>query len=210
MTRLASARRAGVGWAAGAVATVAATLLLTSSASAAMPADGPIPAKVRGMQILFGMVRVFASPSTHASVKGKLIGTGTGVSVDCWTSGTDYKGMQIWYQVSTPVSGYMPAFNIAAHFAPAVGVPRCLVPAFSRQYYALEASLRIRTAPSIGATISGYLAKVGSMVIINCYVFGSPIFGDPVWYHTMSPATGYVTGRFLNTGGDPAPAVPRC
>ncbi len=209
MTRLASARRASVGWAAGAVATVAATLLLTSSASAAMPA-GPMPAKVRAMQILFGMVRVFASPSTHAPVKGKLIGTGTAVSVDCWTSGTDYKGLEIWYQISTPVAGYMPAFNVAAHFTPATGVPHCLVPAFRRQYYALEASLHIRTAPSIGATISGYLAKVGSMVIINCYVSGSLIFGDRVWYHAVSPAAGYVTGRFLNTGGDPAPAVPRC
>jgi hypothetical protein len=153
---------------------------------------------------------VFASPSTHASVKGKLIGTGTGVSVDCWTSGTYYKGTEIWYQISRPVAGYMPAFNVAAHFSPAVGVPHCLVPAFSRQYFSLEASLRIRTAPSTNATISGYLAKVGSMVIVNCYVSGSSIFGDPIWYHALSPAVGYVTGRFLNTGGDPAAAVPRC
>jgi hypothetical protein len=210
MTRLASARRASVGWAASAGAAVAATLLLTSSASAATPADGPIPAKVRSMRILFGTVRVFASPSTHAPVKGKLTGTGTGVSVDCWTSGTDYKGMEIWYQISTPVAGYMPAFNVAAHFSPAAGVPHCLVPEFRRQYYALEASLHIRTAPSIGATISGYLANVGSMVIVNCYVSGSAIFGDRVWYHALSPTAGYVTGRFLNTGGDPAPAVPRC
>jgi len=162
------------------------------------------------MQTLFSSVRVFETASNHGHVKGRLTGTGTGVRVACWTSGTDYKRISIWYQVTAPVAGYIPAFNLAAHFSPAKGVPHCLVPSFGAQYYSLEVNLRIRTSPSTSADISGYLTKVGSKVVVSCYVNGSAIFGDPVWYRATKPAVGYVAGRFLNTGGDPAPAVPRC
>jgi hypothetical protein len=162
------------------------------------------------MQTLFGLVRVFASASNHARVESRLIGTGTGISVACWTSGTDYRGIPIWYQVTAPVSGYVPAFNLAAHFSPAPGVPRCLLPAFTAEYYSLEVNLRIRATPSLSSTISGYLISIGSRVTISCYVEGTPIYGDPVWYHALAPVAGYVSGRFLNTGGDPAPGVPRC
>jgi hypothetical protein len=162
------------------------------------------------MQTLFGTVRVFATADNHAQVKGKLNGTATGVSVACWTSGADYKRDSIWYQVTAPVAGYIPAFNLAAHFSPAKGVPHCLVPSFSTPYYSLEVNLRIRKSPSISADISGYLTSIGSKVVVSCYVKGSPIFGDPVWYRALKPAVGYVAGRFLNTGGDPAPAIPRC
>jgi hypothetical protein len=209
MIRAISARRVRAGRAASAVAAVAATLVLTSSASAAVPANGDITTS-RNMQILFNLVRVFASPSSHAEVRTHLTGSGTSVSIACWTTGSDYKGTPVWYQIAEPAAGYVSAFNIAAHFSPATGVPHCLVPAFSAGYYALEANLRIRTAPSITATVSGYLVSVGSKVTINCYADGTPIFGDPVWYHAQSPDIGYVAGRFLNTGGDPAPGVPRC
>jgi len=210
MMRAITARRAKVGWAASAAAAVAAALLLTGSASAAVPADGNLSTAGRSMQTLFKMVRVFASPDNRAEIRAKLSGVGTGVSVNCWTSGTMYKGLSIWYQITAPAGGYVPAFNIAAHFAPAAGIPHCLVPAFSTDYYALEANLRIRTAPSITSRITGYLVDVGSRVTISCYSDGSPIYGDPVWYHATAPVAGYVTGRLLNTGGDPAPGVPRC
>jgi|HubBroStandDraft_1064217.scaffolds.fasta_scaffold117200_2 hypothetical protein len=209
MIRAISARRARAGRTASAVAAVAATLMLASSASAAVPANGDITTS-RSMQTLFNLVRVFASPSTHAEVRSHLTGSGTGVIVACWTTGKDYKGTPVWYQITAPAAGYVPAFNIAAHFSPATGIPHCLIPAFSADYYALEANLRIRTAPSITATISGYLVSIGSKVTINCYADGTPIFGDPVWYHAQSPEVGYVAGRFLNTGGDPALGVPRC
>src|SRR5712691_584563 len=214
MFRTVSARRVRAGRAASAVAIVAASLSLASSASAATsgatPAIGAIPATGRSMQTLFGMVRVFDTANSHGHVKGKLTGTGTGVSVACWTSGTDYKRISIWYQVTAPVAGYVPAFNLAAHFSPAKGVPHCLVPSFGAQYYSLEVNLRIRTSPSINADISGYLTNIGSKVVVTCYVNGARIFGDPVWYRALKPAIGYVAGRFLNTGGDPAPGVPRC
>ncbi len=192
MIRAITARRARCGLA----AVAASALLLTGSASAAVPADGDVHAAGRSMQTLFDMVRVFASPDSHTAVMAKLTGVGTALSVACWTSGSDYKGISIWYQVTAPTGGYVPAFNIAAHFAPAANLPHCLVPSFSTRYYALEANLRIRTAPTVMATISGYLVNVGSKVIVNCYDNGSPIFGDPVWYHATSPATGYVAGRY--------------
>lgn len=214
MFRTVSARRVRAGQAVGAVAIVAASLSLASSASAAtagaLPATGAVPATGHSMQTLFGLVRIFATADNHSHVKGKLTGTGTGVSVACWTSGTDYKRNSIWYQVTAPVAGYVPAFNMAAHFSPAKGVSHCLVPSFSGQYYSLEVNLRIRTSPSITAGISGYLTNVGSKVVISCYVKGSAIFGDPVWYHALKPAVGYVSGRLLNTGADPAPWVPHC
>jgi hypothetical protein len=217
MFRTVSARWVRAGRAVGAAAIVTASLSLASSASAAprstagaLPAAGAVPAAGRSLQTLFDTVRVFSTADNHSHVKGKLTGVGTGVSVACWTSGADYRRLSIWYQVSAPVAGYIPAFNLAAHFSPAKGVPHCLVPSFNGQYYSLEVNLRIRTSPSISANISGYLTNVGSKVVVSCYVKGSAIFGDPVWYHAVKPAVGYVSGRLLNTGGDPAPGVPRC
>ncbi len=196
--------------AASAVAAAAASLLLAGSAAAAVPAGGDVSRAGRSMQTLVSMVRVFAAPDNHSGVTARLTGSGTAVSVACWTSGTAYKGISVWYQISAPAGGYVPAFNLAAHFAPAYGVPHCLVPSFSAEYYALEANLRIRKDPTITATIAGYLVDVGSKVTVNCYSDGTPIFGDPVWYHAIAPYTGYVTGRLLNTGGDPASGVPHC
>jgi hypothetical protein len=164
----------------------------------------------RGLQTLFGNVRVFSSASTEAAASGQLGRSGTGVSVTCWTTGLDYNGNPIWYRISAPISGYVAAFNLSAHFAPAAHVAHCASPAFAVVYNSLESNLRIRSAPSTTAAIAGYLAHIGSKVTLDCYVTGSAILGDPVWYHAKSPASGYVTGRFLNTGGDPALGVPRC
>jgi hypothetical protein len=210
MIRAINARRMRAGWAASAVASATAALLLTGSASAAVPAGHSAAADGRNMQTLFDTVRIFGSPNTRADVRDKLTTTGAGVRVACWTSGKDYKNLSIWYEITAPVAGYIPAFNLDAHFSPAKGIPHCLVPTFSTPFYALEVNLHIRTQPSIDAPISGYLANVGSKVVVSCYQNGTAIYGDPVWYHTVSPAVGYVTGRFLNTGGDPAPNVPRC
>ncbi len=105
MIRVLSARRRLTPVVTGPLAAVAAALMLTSSASAAMPAGDQAPANGRGMQILFSMVRVYATPSMHAAVQGKLATAGSAVSVACWTSGMDYKNVAIWYQLSAPVAG---------------------------------------------------------------------------------------------------------
>ncbi|HEX9065972.1 MAG TPA: SH3 domain-containing protein [Streptosporangiaceae bacterium] len=190
--------------------TVAAALVLASSSASAAPAPHRHHQASRTMKTLFASVRVFTSASGRGALSGTVRGTGTAVSVLCWTTGTYYKDTPIWYEISAPTAGYVSAFSMNAHYAPAVGVPHCLSPAFREQFNALETSLRIRSAPSTGAPITGYLGPVGSRVKIDCYVKGTTVYQDPIWYHTIAPQTGYVSGRLLNTGADPAPGVPRC
>ena len=192
------------------VAAAAATVVLASSAAAATQVSHRHKTTGRNLQTLFSSVRVFTRASDRGAVKGKLAGLGTGVSVLCWTTGAYYKDTTVWYEISAPLSGYVSAFSLNAHYAPAVSMPHCLAPAFREGFNTLEANLKIRTAPSTTATIAGYLGGVGSEVRVDCYIKGTPIFDDPIWYHATSPATGYVTGRLLNTGGDPLPGVPRC
>jgi hypothetical protein len=212
------ARRRFAGRAAVPVVAAIATLMLASSAAAAPPArsSGFVSASTSGstggrsLQTLRGRVRVFASATTAAATNGQLGGSGTGVSVSCWTTGSYYGDNSIWYQISAPMTGYVAAFDLAAHFSPAPRIQHCRTPAFSEVFNSLETNLRIRTGPSTTATIAGYLVSIGSRARIDCYVTGSVILDDAIWYRTVSPVNGYVTGRFLNTGGDPAPGVPRC
>jgi hypothetical protein len=192
------------------VAAAAAAVVLASSAAAATQVSHRHKATGRSLQTLFSSVRVFTSASDRGAVKGKLARPGTGVSVLCWTTGAYYKDTTVWYEISAPLSGYVSAFSLNAHYAPAVGMPHCLAPAFRKGFNALEANLKIRTAPSTTAAIAGVLGGAGSKVRIDCYIKGAPVFQDSVWYHAASPATGYVAGRLLNSGGDPAPGVPRC
>ncbi len=175
-----------------------------------MPVSAPARASGHGLHTLFDMIRIYTAPDMHGQVEGKLTGTGTELTIACWTSGTDYKNISVWYQVTAPMAGYVPAFNLAAHYSPAAHVPHCLVPTFKIRYYSLEQNLRIRKSPSIAASISGLLGSIGSQVVVTCYRKGSTVFGDPIWYHTKAPADGYVAGRLLNTGGDPAPSIPHC
>jgi len=184
-----------------------AALVIAGSASAAPSRGRP---DGRSLPTLFATVRVFTSASSRGGIRGKLTTPGTRVSVTCWTTGPFHADDPVWYEVSEPIAGYVSAFNLAAHYAPAVGVPHCLAPVFKDGFYALEANLRIRTAPSTSATIAGHLASVGSEVKVTCYVTGTAVYDDPVWYRAVAPASGYVSGRMLNTGGDPAPGVPRC
>ncbi len=188
----------------------AAAILLASSAASAASAPHRQHAASRSMHTLFSTVRVFTSANGRAALSGTVRGTGTAVNALCWTTGSYYKDTPIWYEITSPAAGYVSAFSLNAHYAPAVGMPHCLSPAFRAGFNALEAGLRIRSAPSTGASIAGSLGPVGSRVKIDCYVKGSTVFQDPIWYHAVGPEVGYVSGRLLNTGGDPAPGVPRC
>jgi hypothetical protein len=194
-----------------AVSAAVAAVVLASSAAAATPA-GHHRHRAGGHSLatLFSSVRVFNSASFRGAIRGKVTGHGTRVNVLCWTTGAFYKDTPIWYEISSPFSGYVSAFSMMAHYSPAVGVPHCLSPRFREQFNALEANLRIRKSAAISATVLGRLGGVGSKIKIDCYVKGTPVFQDPVWYHAVAPMSGYVTGRLLNTGGDPAPGVPRC
>ncbi len=223
MTRALHVRRKTAGRAVIPAAAATAALMLVSSAAAAAPGhragpqarDSVSGSQTRGpaarsLRTLFSNVRVFSSASTEAVATGQLGRNGTAASVRCWTTGADYNGDPIWYDISAPVAGYVAAFSMAAHFAPALRIPHCASSAFRAVFNALEVNLRIRAAPSTTAAIDGYLPNIGSKVTVNCYVSGGAILQDPIWYHAIAPVTGYVTGRFLNTGGDPALGVPRC
>lgn len=189
---------------------VGAAITLAGSAAQAAPAAHHRQNTGRVLPVLFSGLKVYASPVTGSAADGRLGSAGSLVSVACWTTGTVYVNSPIWYQISAPLSGYLPAFNVAAHFAPAIGVAHCPVPQFRRQYNSIESGLRIRAQASTNGQVVANLPAIADQVTVDCYVTGTAIFGDPIWYHTVAPSTGYVTGRFLNTGGDPDLGVPPC
>jgi hypothetical protein len=77
-------------------------------------------------------------------------------------------------------------------------------------YSTLVHGLHVRQKPTTVATVVAVLGPAGSQVVVNCYAFGSSVFGDNVWYHIVKPLSGFVTGFYLNTGRDPAAGVPAC
>ena len=77
-------------------------------------------------------------------------------------------------------------------------------------YSTLVHGLHVRKKPTTAATVVAVLGPAGSQVVVNCYAFGSSVFGDNVWYHIVKPLSGFVTGFYLNTGRDPAAGVPAC
>ena len=77
-------------------------------------------------------------------------------------------------------------------------------------YSTLVHGLHVRKKPTTAATAVAVLGPAGAEVVVNCYAFGSSVFGDNVWYHIVKPLSGFVTGFYLNTGRDPAAGVPAC
>jgi hypothetical protein len=77
-------------------------------------------------------------------------------------------------------------------------------------YSTLAHGLHVRTRPTTAAAAIAVLGPAGSKVTVNCFAFGSSVFGDSVWYHIVNPLPGFVAGFYLNTGRDPAPGIPAC
>jgi hypothetical protein len=77
-------------------------------------------------------------------------------------------------------------------------------------YSTLVHGLHVRKKPTTAATAVAVLGPAGAEVVVNCYAFGSSVFGDNVWYHIVKPLSGFVTGFYLNTGRDPAPGIRHC
>ena len=162
------------------------------------------------VQTLVSSVQIFAAPSMASKVAGKMATIGTSVTVSCWTTGVSYVGDPIWYSITAPQAGFVPAYDMAAHFAPAPGLSHCSTPAFGRVYHALVLDLKIRDKPTFASTVLATLGPIGTAAVVSCWTTGSTVLSDSTWYYESSPATGYVSGRYLNTGIDPAPGVPRC
>ena len=77
-------------------------------------------------------------------------------------------------------------------------------------YHTLAHSLHVRMRPTTAAPVVAVLGRAGSHVTVNCFAFGSSVFGDSVWYHIVKPLSGYVAGFYLDTGRDPAPGIGHC
>jgi hypothetical protein len=77
-------------------------------------------------------------------------------------------------------------------------------------YSTLVHGLHVRKKPTTAATAVAVLGPAGAEVVVNCYTFGSSVFGDNVWYHIVKPLSGYVAGFYLDTGRDPAPGIRHC
>ncbi|HWG64875.1 MAG TPA: SH3 domain-containing protein [Streptosporangiaceae bacterium] len=130
----------------------------------------------------------------------------TRVGVTCFTYGTPVYGDSIWYYIVSPKKGYVAGYWLNTGRDPAKGVPACGV---NRNFRTIAKALHVRKAPRTSSTSVAVL-KRHTRVTVNCYRFGTPVFGDSIWYHIVSPNKGFVAGYWLNTGRDPARGVVHC
>jgi hypothetical protein len=169
------------------------------------------------LQTLVARIRVHSEPAVAAKVTGTISRPGTRVAISCYSRGARVAGNPVWYRLSRPVRGYVTSYYIDSHFDPVAGVTRCAAvrhrdpkPAFRRMYRTLVKGVHIRYWPTARATRLATLGRVGSIVAVDCYVVGQKIDGDVIWYHVTHPLAGFVAGRNLNTGQDPAYGIPAC
>ena len=74
----------------------------------------------------------------------------------------------------------------------------------------LERNVRVLSAPAGGAAVLGHIASSGTPVTVDCYVYGSRVAGNPVWYRVSRPVRGYVTSYYLDSHYDPVRGVRQC
>ena len=72
------------------------------------------------------------------------------------------------------------------------------------------ADVTVYSQPRTTSSSVGGLGAAGSQVTVDCYVVGQRVRGDRIWYHATAPTVGYVAGKYLHTGHDPARGVWRC
>jgi hypothetical protein len=196
-----------------AIAMLAATTVTTlGAAGPASAATAHYASRTRAVTLttLVRGVAVRSKPTSASKLAGRIRQRGAKVTVQCYAQGARFGGNPIWYRVSKPLRGYVTAYNINSHQDPASGVARCADPAFSRTYHTLVRGVHIRSWPTSASTRLRTLGRMGSKVTITCYVTGQKTNGDSIWYHTVRPLAGFVSGSLLNTGHDPAFKVPAC
>ncbi len=113
---------------------------------------------------------------------------------------------------ATPLAAAMTTMMLASPAAAAQSAGAAVIHQAhaGHTYRTLVTGLRIRKAPHTAAPVVFVLGAAGSRVTVNCFAYGSPLFGDAVWYHTVAPRSGFVAGYYLNTGRDPAAGIPAC
>ena len=186
------------------------TMMLASPVAAAPSANAALvrPAStVHHYRTVVRHLRVRKAPHTAAPVVHVLGAAGTRVSVTCFAVGSSVNGDRIWYHIIAPAAGFVAGFYLNTGRDPAAGVPACEV---LHLYRTLVTGLRVRAKPSTSSAVVHVLGAAGSLVVVNCFKTGTPVFKDNVWYHLVAPHYGFVAGVHLNTGQDPAKGVRHC
>ncbi len=155
-------------------------------------------------------VNVRTAPRLSARVIGHLGRNGSKVVVNCFISGSQVAGNPVWYHIVLPKRGYVTSYYMASHYDPVAGLGVCRTPAFRRTYRTVVPDLHFRALPTAFSRRLATLRRMGTAVTVTCWMYGQSINRDPVWYRTVAPIRGFVTGQHLDTGQDPANGVPRC
>jgi hypothetical protein len=80
----------------------------------------------------------------------------------------------------------------------------------AKSFATVGSGVNVRGCASTGCGSYATL-PLGYTWIVQCYVTGSSVNGDTVWYYGSNGGlSGYVAGYWLNTGHDPNAGVARC
>jgi hypothetical protein len=163
------------------------------------------------MRTLVRHINVRGGPSVGSRIVGHTGSAGSRVVVSCYAEGTEVAGNPVWYHLAKPVRGYITSYYTDTHTDPVRGLAKCgTKPVFRRYYHTLGKNLHLRALPRTSGTAVAATGGLGSVVTVTCFTYGQKVGGDRVWYRTLTPERGYIAGRHLDTGHDPAPGVPRC
>jgi len=78
----------------------------------------------------------------------------------------------------------------------------------AKSFATVGSGVNVRASTGCGSYAT---LPLGYTWIVQCYVTGSSVNGDTVWYYGSNGGlSGYVAGYWLNTGHDPNAGVARC
>jgi hypothetical protein len=83
-------------------------------------------------------------------------------------------------------------------------------PARAVELRTLAARVHVRTGPKFSFRVRATIRTRGTALTVSCYVYGSRIAGNTVWYRLSRPVTGYVTSYYMDSHYDPVRGVSRC
>jgi hypothetical protein len=74
----------------------------------------------------------------------------------------------------------------------------------------LVARVHVRSGPKVSFRVKATIRRRGTAVTVSCYVDGTRIAGNPIWYRLSRPVKGYVTSYYMDSHYDPVRGVSRC
>ena len=83
----------------------------------------------------------------------------------------------------------------------------------SPQYFkTVGTDVHIRKCASVSypCTVVKTLHAAGTQVHAICWIQGSSVNGDNIWYEVDEPAHGAIAGYWINSGTDPNPKLTHC